>query len=114
MKILMSLFMHNFFIYMCSFIVSHIVYTMVRYCELEVMSENISIIDPYMWVLTIILVVSVVAIPFINNRITAIIVTGATGYIVALMFAIFRAPDLALTQLLVETVTVILLVLVFY
>src|SRR5699024_722282 len=96
----------DYFIYMCSFIVFLIGYPMVRYGELVVRPENISIIDPYMWVLTIILVVSVVAIPFINNRITAIIATGATGYIVALMFAIFRAPDLALTQLLVETVKI--------
>src|SRR5699024_3003118 len=113
-RIQMTGLLRDYFIYMCSFIVLLIGYTMVRYGELVVRPENISIIDPYMWVLTIILVVSVVAIPFINNRITAIIATGATGYIVALMFAIFRAPDLALTQLLVETVTVILLVLVFY
>src|SRR5699024_6150840 len=54
------------------------------------------------------------SVPFINNRITAIIVTGVAGFLVALMFTIFRAPDLALTQLLVETVSVILFMLVFY
>src|SRR5699024_12255781 len=99
------------FIYLCSFIFLIIGYMLFRYYGFMVTPENISTIDSYMWILAALLVVSVVAVPFINNRITAIIVTGATGYIVALMFVIFRAPDLALTQLLVETVTVILLVL---
>src|SRR5699024_7869372 len=71
-------------------------------------------IDPYMWIIALLFVVSVVAIPFINNRITAIIMLGVSGFTVALMFTIFRAPDLALTQLLVETVTVALFLLVFY
>src|SRR5699024_3400839 len=104
----------DYFIYMCSIIVLIIGYTMFCYDGFMVAPENVSTIDSYMWILAALLVVSVVAVTFINNRITAIIVTGATGYIVALMFVIFRAPDLALTQLLVETVTVILLVLVFY
>src|SRR5690625_926377 len=65
-------------------------------------------------ILTIALVIAIVAVPFINNRMMAIIVTGGAGYLVALMFTIFRAPDLALTQLLVETVSVILFMLVFY
>src|SRR5699024_6249460 len=111
-RIQMTGLLRDYFIYMCSFIVLIIGYTMFRYDGFMVTPENISTIDSYMWILAALLVVSVVAVPFINNRITAIIVTVATGYIVALMFVIFRAPDLALTQLIV--VTVILLVLVFY
>jgi len=66
-----------------------------------------------MWVVVIAFVASIIAVPFVNNRVIAIVVTGAAGFLVALMFIIFRAPDLALTQLLVETVTVILFMLVF-
>src|SRR5690625_4215878 len=67
-----------------------------------------------MWILAILLVLSVVTVPFINNRMTSIIIAGVVVFLVALMFTIFRAPDLALTQLLVETVSVILFMLVFY
>src|SRR5699024_6311945 len=112
-RIQMTGLLRYYFIYMCSFIVLIIGYSLFSYDVFMVTRENISTIDSYMWILSALLVLSVVAVPFINNRLTAIIVTGATGYIVALMFVIFRAPDLALTQLLVETVTVILLVLVF-
>ena len=45
---------------------------------------------------------------------TAIILTGVVGYIVTLFFVIFRAPDLALTQMTVETVSVALFLLCFY
>lgn len=106
--------LRDYFIFMCTFIILIIGYTMVRYDAFAINTTNVSPIDPYMWVLTIIFVVSIIAIPFINNRVTAIIVTGVAGFLVALMFTIFRAPDLALTQLLVETVSVVLFMLVFY
>lgn len=49
-----------------------------------------------------------------RQRLTALILTGAVGLIVALVFVKFSAPDLALTQLAVEVVTVILLLLALY
>lgn len=49
-----------------------------------------------------------------RQRLTALILTGAVGLIVALVFVKFSAPDLALTQISVEVVTVILLLLAMY
>jgi multicomponent K+:H+ antiporter subunit A len=46
-----------------------------------------------------------------RNRLVALILLGATGLVVALAFVYFSAPDLALTQLLVEIVTIILMML---
>lgn len=46
-----------------------------------------------------------------RQRLTALILLGATGVVVALAFVYFSAPDLALTQLLVEMVTIILMML---
>ncbi len=48
------------------------------------------------------------------TRLSAIISSGVVGVIVTLFFVFFNAPDLALTQLLVDILTVVLLVLVFY
>ena len=45
-------------------------------------------------------------------RFSSIISLGAMGYSVALIFVHFSAPDLGITQVLVETLTVLLLVLV--
>ena len=49
-----------------------------------------------------------------RERLTALILTGAVGLIVALCFAKFSAPDLALTQLSVEVATLVLLLLALY
>lgn len=48
------------------------------------------------------------------SRLSAIISSGVVGIVVTLFFVFFNAPDLALTQLLVDILTVVLLVLVFY
>ena len=49
-----------------------------------------------------------------RQRLNALILTGAVGLIVSLAFVKFSAPDLALTQLSVEVVTVVLLLLALY
>lgn len=47
-----------------------------------------------------------------RNRLSAVLMVGVTGYGCAVAFAFHGAPDLALTQLLVETVTLVIFVLV--
>ncbi|HSP32336.1 MAG TPA: hydrogen gas-evolving membrane-bound hydrogenase subunit E, partial [Halomonas sp.] len=49
-----------------------------------------------------------------RSRLGAVVSVGVMGFSIALIFIMFSAPDLAITQLLVETLTVILLVLVLF
>lgn len=49
-----------------------------------------------------------------RSRLTAVAAVGVVGYAIALIFLLFGAPDLAMTQILIESLTVILFVLVFY
>ncbi|WAG80575.1 monovalent cation/H+ antiporter subunit A [Metapseudomonas furukawaii] len=51
---------------------------------------------------------------FHRRRLIALMVLGVAGLLVALAFARFSAPDLALTQLVVEVVTLVLLILALY
>lgn len=51
---------------------------------------------------------------FTSHRITAIVALGAVGYFISLFFVLFQAPDLGLTQFVVETVTTVLFLLCFY
>ncbi|SDT48507.1 monovalent cation:proton antiporter [Paenibacillaceae bacterium GAS479] len=60
------------------------------------------------------LIAAALAVPFAQSRMMAIILTGTVGYLVVLFFVLFRAPDLALTQMIVETVSVTLFLLCFY
>jgi len=50
----------------------------------------------------------------LRSRLAAVAALGVTGVAIALLFMLFSAPDLAMTQMVVETLSVILLVLVFY
>lgn len=48
----------------------------------------------------------------IRQRLSAVLVVGVTGYGLAVMFVLQGAPDLALTQFLIETLTLVVFVLV--
>ncbi len=51
---------------------------------------------------------------FTKSRFTAILALGTVGLGVAMLFFIYSAPDLAMTQVLVEALTLVLFVLAFY
>ncbi|MFP4351817.1 MAG: hydrogen gas-evolving membrane-bound hydrogenase subunit E [Puniceicoccaceae bacterium] len=64
--------------------------------------------------LIVALMVSAVAAVVTTNRITALVCLGVVGFGIALLFVYFGAPDLAITQLMVETLTVVLLMFAIY
>jgi multicomponent Na+:H+ antiporter subunit A len=49
-----------------------------------------------------------------RSRLTAVIALGVVGFGVALIYILHGAPDVAITQLVVETLTVVLFVLILY
>ena len=64
--------------------------------------------------LIVAMVIAAFTVLFSKTRMISLIAVGALGYLVSMFFVIFRAPDLALTQLVVETVTTALFLLCFY
>jgi len=64
--------------------------------------------------LAVLIVLAAVAATFSTSRLGAIAALGVVGYGIALLYILFGAPDLAITQFLIETLMVILFVLVFY
>ncbi|WP_427071255.1 Na+/H+ antiporter subunit A [Lysinibacillus fusiformis] len=71
-------------------------------------------IRPYEIILVVVLLIGTAITILAKSRLTAIIGLGSVGYTVALFFVIFNAPDLALTQLVIETISVALFLLAFY
>lgn len=49
-----------------------------------------------------------------KSRMTATVLTGAVGYGVSMFYILLKAPDLALTQLVIETITTVLFLSSFY
>ena len=68
----------------------------------------------YDWGLIIAVIIAALTVLFSKSRMVSLIAVGTLGYLVSMFFVIFRAPDLALTQFVVETVTTALFLLCFY
>ena len=72
-------------------------------------------IDTISLIMTAILIFATFATAFLHHkRLLALIIIGVVGLIVSLIFIKFSAPDLALTQLSVEVVTIVLILLALY
>ena len=68
----------------------------------------------YELALAVLILLATLLATFTSSRLAAVIALGVVGYGIALLFILFGAPDLAMTQFLVETLMVILFVSVFY
>jgi multicomponent Na+:H+ antiporter subunit A len=68
----------------------------------------------HQWVIMALILIATVVAAQAQSRLAAVAALGVVGYGVALIFILFGAPDLAMTQFAIETLTVILFVLVLY
>ena len=73
-----------------------------------------SAINLYELAFLIAMIICALIVLFAESRLTSIVAVGTLGFFVVFFFALFRAPDLALTQLVVETVTTVLFLLCIY
>ncbi|WP_438312160.1 Na+/H+ antiporter subunit A [Sporosarcina sp. FA9] len=103
----------SYLIYMFVFIVSITTATLFIRDAFKLDMSSMAPISVFGVMTAFILVSAVCMILFAKTRLAAIIALGAVGYSVALFFIIFKAPDLALTQLVIETVSVALFLLAF-
>ena len=72
-------------------------------------------IEPAEGLLGLLLIVATVAVVFLRHqRLPAILALGAAGFMISTLYLVLSAPDLALTQLMIESVTVVLFVLVLW
>ena len=76
--------------------------------------ENLSPISVRLTMVAVLMVLATYATVHSKSRLRSILSLGVVGFCMALLFTFFGAPDLAMTQLVIETLTVILLALAFY
>ncbi|MDG5768228.1 putative monovalent cation/H+ antiporter subunit A [Balneolales bacterium ANBcel1] len=78
-----------------------------------IFNPDFSDVHVYEWTLSLAVLVSLgIMLTFGKSRLTMIVAAGIVGFSLALIYLIHGAADLAMTQVLVETLTVILVVLV--
>jgi len=68
----------------------------------------------YEIIFPVIILVATISVVRTQSRLTAVAALGAVGFSVAMIYILYGAPDLAMTQFAIETLTVILFVLVLY
>jgi multicomponent Na+:H+ antiporter subunit A len=68
----------------------------------------------YEWVIPIVIVAATLSAVRSRSRLAAVAALGVVGFGVAMIYILFGAPDLAMTQFAIETLTVIIFVLVLY
>ena len=88
-------------------------FTMIRLKSFLIAPTDLQISAYELVIVVLMLLAALVAVTS-KTRMSAIVAMGVIGYGLALIFVDFGAPDLAMTQFIIETMTVILFVLVIY
>lgn len=103
----------HYLLYIFGFMIFILVVTFIRTEGITFAGNGFAPISIYECILIIAMMMAAIFVPFARSRVMAIIFTGAVGYLITLLFVLFKAPDLALTQMVVETVSVTLFLLCF-
>ena len=110
----MTGFLRDYLVYVFGFMIIVIGGVMFYQQAFSFQTDQAASIGTYEVILSLVMVSATIATVFASSRLTAIIALGVMGYTLSLFFVIFRAPDLALTQLIIETISVALFLLCFY
>ena len=90
-----------------------VIYGMIQAGFPEVHQIHVSDFGPIEVITLIVVFILGIGLTFIRQRLTMVVLNGIIGYCVTIFFILMKAPDLALTQLVVETITTILFIVSF-
>ncbi|CAM3462899.1 Na+/H+ antiporter subunit A [Cytobacillus oceanisediminis] len=113
-RLYMNGFIRTYLVYIFTFFIVALAATLFIKDAFKFDTSNVAPIHYAEVLLALGIAAASITILFVKSRMTSIILLGAVGYTVSLFFVIFRAPDLALTQLVIETISVSLFLLAFY
>lgn len=110
-------FFHNGYlrVYIMNIILFFIIivgYKLFRDVPLQLNLDELSDFRFYEVLLVVLIIVSVVVVTIAKSRLTSIGALGVLGYAICILFVVYGAPDLAMTQFAIDTLTVVLFVLV--
>lgn len=106
--------LRTYFFYILSFFIGLVAFTIFKYHIFSMISVDLNEVFFYEFLIVIIMLLAAVKAVLSKTVLSAVASLGIVGFGVAMLFAFLSAPDLALTQFSIETLTVILLVLAAY
>ena len=104
----------HYLIYIFTFLILILGSTLILFNGISFDSSKDAPITLFEIGLLVAMVLTAGAVLFVKTRMISLVLIGVLGFLVSMLFVIFRAPDLALTQLVVETITTALFLLCFY
>ncbi len=107
-------YLRNYLIFIILFITGLVGYRMFTTIPIQFITQDLSGFRIYELTVFIIIVISIFYTLKTTSRLTAIASLGIIGYCICLIFVFYGAPDLAMTQFAIDTLTVVLFVLVLF
>jgi multicomponent Na+:H+ antiporter subunit A len=96
-----------------SFTLNNLLASLIQLSERVLIEHRLGDIRLYEYVIVFLIPIGILATIRSKTTLDAIMGVGFVGTLLALLFVIFGAPDLALTQLIVELLSLVLLLLIF-
>lgn len=107
-------YLRNYILTIIVFLTLLISYYLVSHVTFQVDFSTLLDLTVYEVATVLIMIVAIFFAIFTESRLSAVAAMGVIGYTICLIFVYYSAPDLAMTQFTIDTLTVILFVLVLY
>ncbi|MCH7403517.1 putative monovalent cation/H+ antiporter subunit A [Belliella kenyensis] len=107
-------YLRNYVITILGFLTILLAYRLYQGVNLYIDTKQLTALTIYEVIVALMMIVAIVFTVFSRSRLVAVASLGVMGYTICLIFLFYSAPDLAMTQFSIDTLTVILFVLVIY
>lgn len=112
-------FFHNgylrvYIMYIILFFIGIVGWKLFNDVPVRIKLEELSPLRIYEIAIFVVIVTAIFVITRTQSRLTSIAALGVVGYCICLIFVVYGAPDLAMTQFAIDTLTVVLFVLVLF
>ncbi|MDO4727523.1 MAG: proton-conducting transporter membrane subunit [Bacteroidota bacterium] len=107
-------YLRNYILTIIIFFIVLVGYRLFTTTPIQINTEGLSGFRLYELTIFIIILVAIFFTIYTSSRLTAIASLGIIGYCICLIFVFYGAPDLAMTQFTIDTLTVVLFVLVLF
>lgn len=105
-------YLRNYVITILAFLTLLMAYRLFGEVNIYIDWEQISTVSYYEAIVVLMMIISIIFAISTNSRTTAIVALGVVGFANCLFFIFYSAPDLAMTQFSIDTLTVLLFMLV--
>lgn len=113
-KIVQNGYLRNYIAVIIIFFIVVVGYTLFNHTTFEIDYGSFAELTVYEILTLVLMIVGILYTVFTKSRLAAVASMGVVGLAISLIFVYYSAPDLAMTQFSIDTLTVILFVLVLY